>query len=295
MVALLCYSCEHRNPTGARFCNACGAPLHLKPCRHCEAINARAASHCHRCGEAFTFDFAALDRPLPDAADGAPGTPVEPPASPPRRSNALVARIGALVAVIAAMVLLPAFLSHNEQEQERVETAPPGAQRPAATPVKDEADARAPRRSDREESSAELIAMPSAAAALAAGATRADATSDPPPGSTPPVRVNGSTLAGGEGRPRAGARATRRETPASAPSVASREARSRPGAGPLPAQHRATPPPARLAAAKPGAVGDRLATTSLPPDTLPGRWQRPCNEGSGLDAGCDVRLLPKGN
>ena len=270
MVALLCFSCGHSNPPGARFCNACGAPLHLKPCAHCEAINARAAAHCHHCGEGFTFDFAAMDRPLADAvAEEAQGAPVE---APLRRSNPMVARIGALVAVIAAMVLLPAFLSHTEQEQERVDAAPPGALRPAATPAKDEGDAKSQRRSDAVAPAIGAVAMPPVSVPIAAGASRPNAPSDSR-ASTPTARATGA-----------------------APPPAGRgEARSRSGARRTATQHRAAAAATRLLGAKPRAPGDRLATTSPPTDTLPGRWQRPCSEGSVLDAGCDVRLLPKGN
>src|SRR5215471_9532148 len=32
---LLCRFCDHYNPAGAKFCNDCGSPLHLKPCEQC--------------------------------------------------------------------------------------------------------------------------------------------------------------------------------------------------------------------------------------------------------------------
>jgi hypothetical protein len=45
-----CPFCYHANPAGARFCNDCGSPLHLKPCKQCEAINDQAARNCYKCG-----------------------------------------------------------------------------------------------------------------------------------------------------------------------------------------------------------------------------------------------------
>jgi hypothetical protein len=47
-----CLFCDHVNPVGAKFCNDCGSPLHLKPCKQCEAINDHAAQNCYRCGAA---------------------------------------------------------------------------------------------------------------------------------------------------------------------------------------------------------------------------------------------------
>jgi len=45
-----CIFCAHVNPAGAKFCNDCGSPLHLKPCRQCDAINDRDARRCYNCG-----------------------------------------------------------------------------------------------------------------------------------------------------------------------------------------------------------------------------------------------------
>ena len=45
-----CPFCSHSNPPGARFCNECGSPLHLRPCDHCEAVNDVLSSACYRCG-----------------------------------------------------------------------------------------------------------------------------------------------------------------------------------------------------------------------------------------------------
>ncbi len=45
-----CPVCAHANPAESRFCNACGAPLHLAPCPRCGAMNARDAKDCYECG-----------------------------------------------------------------------------------------------------------------------------------------------------------------------------------------------------------------------------------------------------
>ena len=48
-----CPFCNHANPAGAKYCNNCGSPLHLKPCNQCEAINDQVASNCYSCGSEF--------------------------------------------------------------------------------------------------------------------------------------------------------------------------------------------------------------------------------------------------
>src|SRR6266576_421074 len=62
-----CRFCDHDNPLDARFCNACGSPLYLKPCPQCEAVNDSAAPQCYQCGAALPKD---------DAAQAASGTAV---------------------------------------------------------------------------------------------------------------------------------------------------------------------------------------------------------------------------
>jgi double zinc ribbon protein len=71
----MCAFCDHRNPAGARFCNDCASPLHLKPCAQCNAINDQPAQHCYQCGTAFPalISAPAAARVLP-AADATPAT-----------------------------------------------------------------------------------------------------------------------------------------------------------------------------------------------------------------------------
>jgi ribosomal protein L40E len=54
-----CPFCAHTNPSGAKFCNECGAPLHLRPCNQCDAINNQVAKNCHKCGMAFAMPYTA--------------------------------------------------------------------------------------------------------------------------------------------------------------------------------------------------------------------------------------------
>src|SRR5712691_2545116 len=41
--------CGHRNPSGAHFCDVCGATLQMQ-CPRCHAINRRQAHFCNMCG-----------------------------------------------------------------------------------------------------------------------------------------------------------------------------------------------------------------------------------------------------
>ncbi len=72
-----CLFCHHTNPAAAKFCNECGSPLHLKPCRQCEAINDATAKTCYKCG---TADPALVITPeaaaaMPDVDSMATATP----------------------------------------------------------------------------------------------------------------------------------------------------------------------------------------------------------------------------
>jgi len=50
MPTLPCLFCDRSNPSGAKFCNACGSPMNLKPCRKCDAVNESTATVCYQCG-----------------------------------------------------------------------------------------------------------------------------------------------------------------------------------------------------------------------------------------------------
>jgi hypothetical protein len=68
-----CPFCDHHNPVGAKFCNDCGSPLHLKPCNQCDAVNHQAATNCHQCGAEYPALFTTPEaRPVLPAADPTP-------------------------------------------------------------------------------------------------------------------------------------------------------------------------------------------------------------------------------
>src|SRR5262245_58204908 len=73
-----CPFCERVNPSDAKFCNACGAPLHLLPCPECGAVNDAAATACHQCAA-----------PLHGVGQGAPAS--SPVPQPTRGGGAAVA------------------------------------------------------------------------------------------------------------------------------------------------------------------------------------------------------------
>jgi ribosomal protein L40E len=56
MSAVQCLSCEHANPSGAKFCQECGSALNLKLCKQCEAVNQIKAEQCHKCGTRFAAE-----------------------------------------------------------------------------------------------------------------------------------------------------------------------------------------------------------------------------------------------
>jgi len=130
-----CPICEHENPAASRFCNACGAPLHLGPCPHCEAMNDLADTHCYKCGDvlagglfaacettpaahqsskgdssdtiAMVSTIGGLESPI-DSAPSTAATPLAIHAAPaaPRRAYAIVATaVAAIVAVVAFYAL----------------------------------------------------------------------------------------------------------------------------------------------------------------------------------------------
>ena len=71
MFASQCLFCGHANPAGAKFCNDCASPMHLKPCNRCDAINDLPANNCYKCGAEFPTQVSATETPpAPAAAEG---------------------------------------------------------------------------------------------------------------------------------------------------------------------------------------------------------------------------------
>src|SRR5206468_12335628 len=91
----VCPFCDHRNPVGAKFCNDCASPLHLKPCNQCNAVNHQAATNCYKCGAECPTLFT-----TPEA------TPVLPAANPTTPPWATPGDVG-----VAATVTQPPFVA----------------------------------------------------------------------------------------------------------------------------------------------------------------------------------------
>lgn len=123
-----CPLCDHVNPTGSRFCNACGAPLHLAPCPDCGTINDVGQTACRDCG-----------RPLRSPRSERPASRSQPAPRPSKRAGThlLVIALGAALAVVALYGLwLHATL--DEPRALSILDAAPGAAR-AAPPAHDAA------------------------------------------------------------------------------------------------------------------------------------------------------------
>ena len=70
----LCPYCAHVSPLDSKFCNECGAALHLLPCPQCGSINdITLTAHCSRCSCALHVSAFALSD-FPDL----PAVPSEP-------------------------------------------------------------------------------------------------------------------------------------------------------------------------------------------------------------------------
>ena len=119
----MCLFCDHRNPPGAKFCNDCASPLHLKPCNQCNGVNDKAATHCCKCGAAYPAssstseamqalspaDLAPARAATGDAAITA--TPMQPLFVPPAlRAHWRLLRPGLfLLAALATMLIAGAY------------------------------------------------------------------------------------------------------------------------------------------------------------------------------------------
>ncbi|MGS0756639.1 zinc ribbon domain-containing protein, partial [Roseateles sp. GG27B] len=95
----LCPYCAHVSPLDSKFCNECGAALHLVPCPQCGSINdITQTAHCSRCNCALHVSAFALSD-FPDL----PAEPKEPELPP--------VLVAALVAESKASDLPPVLLS----------------------------------------------------------------------------------------------------------------------------------------------------------------------------------------
>jgi ribosomal protein L40E len=132
----VCPFCDHHNPAGAKFCNDCGSPLHLKPCNQCDAVNHQAATNCIKCGAEcpalFTTPEATPVLPAADAITPAWATPgdvgvVATVTQPLFAAGAL--RAGWRLASIATILIAGAYAAY------RINAATPDAMEVASQPV----------------------------------------------------------------------------------------------------------------------------------------------------------------
>jgi len=282
MVSLLCFSCDHRNPIGSRFCNACGTPMNFRPCKHCGAINVRAAAHCHQCGETFDLAFLAEPEAEAEAAGIAPQQDITSTlaASAAFSGNGIAWKraVPLTIAVAACATLLVALAPSPPRSASIVsgqvldrESAADAASGPAVTPaLSSTPPVLVPVAAPVAESPVPLPAPPEPAlATVQRDLPEAKADIGPPAASKavrrePPRRTTGSTQRGGQSSTTAARRDTR--------------------------------PSDRAAVA----TGSRNTSTSARRPALHARADvasaspRLCAEGTMPEPGCDVRL-PKGN
>jgi hypothetical protein len=80
-----CPYCDHLSPVGSKFCNDCGAALHLRPCPHCGSVNdVTLNTHCSRCNG--DLGFAEHDSPAAEETEPEQvqlSAVLEPPPSSP--------------------------------------------------------------------------------------------------------------------------------------------------------------------------------------------------------------------
>src|SRR5205823_3192282 len=131
----VCPFCDHHKPAGAKFCNDCGSPLHLKPCNQCHAVNHQAATNGYKCDAEFPALFTTPEAtPVSPAADptsvwatpgdvGVAATVTQP------LFAAGASRAGWRLAAIATIVIAGAYAAY------RINAAAPYAMEVASQPI----------------------------------------------------------------------------------------------------------------------------------------------------------------
>ena len=69
--------CDHANPVGSRFCNACGVPVHLAECPHCDAVNDISSPACYKCAQPLSNFHGEVAEPLATPITAAAAMPSE--------------------------------------------------------------------------------------------------------------------------------------------------------------------------------------------------------------------------
>jgi hypothetical protein len=244
----VCPFCDHHNRVGAKFCNDCGSPLHLKPCNQCDAINHQAATNCYKCGAEcpalFTTPEATPELPAADPTTPAWATPgdvgVAATVTQPLFAGGAL-QAGWRLAAIATIVIAGAYATY------RINAAAPDAMGVTLQPI-GAGERNAPTAAS---------AVPMAAESKPVEPEITAALQSPIPTTNPEAPKRASARQRPVPVP-ATKRASARQRPLPVPATKRASARQRP----LPELHapvRATPPVAQTLAAAP--VGAPVAET----------------------------------
>ena len=132
----VCPFCDRHNPAGAKFCNDCGSPLHLKPCNRCGAVNHQAETNCYKCGAEcpalFTTSKATPVLPAADVTTPARATAGDVGVAatvPQPRFAAGALQAGWRLAGIATILIAGAYAAY------RINAATPDAMEVASQPI----------------------------------------------------------------------------------------------------------------------------------------------------------------
>ena len=85
-----CPQCQFDNPSGAKFCNACGSKME-RACPQCANVNPPGSRFCNECGHNLGLSPAPAESLEPSQGSGVPATPHRPaPLSEGERCQATI-------------------------------------------------------------------------------------------------------------------------------------------------------------------------------------------------------------